>query len=109
MVLFIEKIIDNKYAYVNCQSGDVFFDLGKYEKTHRYPFLSSQHTTSEHFSGLPADAKIQKRSLRDFVLWKARKPGEPSWKSPWGLGRPGWHIECTAMIQYLLGAQAIGI
>ena len=97
IIELIKRLIDRGYAYV-APNGDVYFDVTKFEK---YGKLSGQS-----LEALKAGARIEpgehKRNPLDFALWKAAKPGEPSWPSPWGPGRPGWHIECSAMsIKYL--------
>ncbi|XP_062013519.1 cysteine--tRNA ligase 2, cytoplasmic [Rosa rugosa] len=87
----ITQIVDNEYAYV--VDGDVFFAV---EKFPNYGQLSRQNL--EHIrAGERVDVDLRKRNPADFALWKSAKPGEPEWKSPWGPGRPGWHIECSAM------------
>lgn len=94
----IEKLIDRGYAYVS-DNGDVCFEVATCEG---YGKLSHKD-----LEGLAAGARIEivkeKRSPLDFVLWKKAKTGEPSWQSPWGDGRPGWHIECSAMAMHELG------
>ena len=93
----IQKIMDNKHAYVS--DGDVYFDVKSWPK---YGVLFKQN-----LEDLEAGARIEigekKRDPLDFVLWKGEKPGEPAWDSPWGRGRPGWHIECSAMSSKYLG------
>ena len=94
----IKKLISEGYAYeVN---GDVYFEVEKDKDD--YGCLSHQD-----IGNLKAGARIEvndiKKSPLDFALWKSAKPGEPSWDSPWGKGRPGWHIECSAMSSKLLG------
>lgn len=93
----IEKIIANGHAYVS--DGDVYFDIKSWPK---YGSLCKQN-----LEDLEAGARIEpgekKKDPLDFALWKAEKPGEPSWESPWGRGRPGWHIECSAMSSKYLG------
>jgi cysteinyl-tRNA synthetase len=93
---FVQDLVDKKYAYES--GGDVFFDVAK---DPNYGKLSNRSADSQQGEGGGAAAK--KRSAGDFALWKAAKPGEPSWDSPWGPGRPGWHIECSAMSHGLLG------
>ncbi|MFT5713270.1 MAG: cysteinyl-tRNA synthetase [Glaciecola sp.] len=94
----IKRLIDKEYAY-QAPSGDVLFDVSSYEQ---YGHLSKQD-----LSQLNAGARVQTTSDKDdpldFVLWKSAKPDEPSWTSPWGDGRPGWHIECSAMNHKHLG------
>jgi len=98
MVSLIEKIIKNNHAYV-AENGDVYFDVRSF---FRYGCLS-HHDIDELESGARIEVSESKRDPLDFVLWKLAKPGEPSWDSPWGAGRPGWHIECSAMSMALLG------
>jgi cysteinyl-tRNA synthetase len=94
-----QSLIDKGFAYES--GGDVYFDVGKAAE---YGKLS--HRDPEE---LMAGARIEPSTLKhhpgDFALWKRSKPGEPSWPSPWGLGRPGWHIECSAMSMRYLGHQ----
>src|SRR5204863_54899 len=81
-------------------NGDVYFEVDKFE---RYGQLA--HRTEEgQLTGVRMELEPGKKDPRDFALWKAAKPGEPSWPSPWGEGRPGWHIECSAMVRETLGA-----
>ncbi len=93
----IERIIANGHAYV--VDGDVYFDIKSWPK---YGSLCKQN-----LEDLEAGARVEpgekKKDPLDFVLWKSEKPGEPSWESPWGKGRPGWHIECSAMSSKYLG------
>jgi cysteinyl-tRNA synthetase len=89
-------LIKRGYAYE--AEGDVYFEVGKASE---YGKLS--HRGNEAFQGDGGGMAERKRSLADFALWKSAKPGEPSWESPWGPGRPGWHIECSAMSKSLLG------
>lgn len=97
IIALIEKLIAKGHAYV--VDGDVYFDVSSWP---RYGELSGQTV-----EGLAAGARIEvddrKRNAGDFALWKAQKPGEPAWDSPWGPGRPGWHIECSAMAMRYLG------
>lgn len=97
MVRFIEKLIDKGYAYVS--NGDVYFSVKKFEG---YGKLSGQ-TLDALKLGARTEAWEKKRSPEDFALWKSAKEGEPSWPSPWGRGRPGWHIECSVMSHRTLG------
>ncbi|MGV7963579.1 cysteine--tRNA ligase [Photorhabdus tasmaniensis] len=98
IIELIESLIKRDYAYV-ADNGDVMFSV---ESDPDYGSLSRQD-----LSQLQAGARVEvadvKRNPMDFVLWKMSKPGEPSWESPWGAGRPGWHIECSAMNNKQLG------
>jgi cysteinyl-tRNA synthetase len=96
IVRLIEALIAKGYGYVS--DGDVFFDVAK---DPGYGKLSNRSADSQQGEG--GDAAAKKRSPGDFALWKAAKAGEPAWDSPWGQGRPGWHIECSAMSRSLLG------
>lgn len=98
MINVIEKIITNKHGYVG-KNGDVYFDVRSF---HHYGCLS-HHDIEQLESGARVEISEVKRDPLDFVLWKLAKPDEPSWDSPWGKGRPGWHIECSAMAMDLLG------
>ncbi len=93
----IQTLVDKGYAYA--KDGDVYF---RSKKFHEYGKLSHQ-PLEELDAGNRIDVTDSKEDPLDFVLWKGAKPGEPAWESPWGMGRPGWHIECTAMIRRYLG------
>ena len=93
----IGGLVDKGFAYA--VSGDVYFDVAKDED---YGKLSNRRV-DELMAGTRKEVGDLKRSAADFALWKAAKPGEPSWESPWGPGRPGWHIECSAMTLAILG------
>jgi len=93
----IKKIMDRGFAYV--VDGDVYFDTQKYKE---YGKLSKQNM-EELEAGARIEVGEQKKHPMDFALWKKQKPGEPAWDSPWGPGRPGWHIECSAMAMKYLG------
>jgi cysteinyl-tRNA synthetase len=98
MIVLIRRLIEGGHAYP--AGGDVYFDIGSYD---RYGALSGQRP--EHMR--PAndtEGADHKRDPRDFALWKGAKPGEPAWETPWGPGRPGWHLECSAMATKYLGA-----
>jgi cysteinyl-tRNA synthetase len=99
MVSHIQKLIDKGFAYVSSESKDVYFEVAKFKD---YGALSGQNIEQLQI-GARVEENINKKSPLDFVLWKAAKPGEPSWDSPWGDGRPGWHIECSAMSEAILG------
>lgn len=94
----IQRLIDMGYAYA-ADNGDVYFSVRSYPS---YGRLTGQSIESLE-SGARIDPSEQKRDPLDFALWKGRKPGEPYWEAPWGGGRPGWHIECSAMSMRLLG------
>lgn len=95
----VTKLIDNKTAYV--QDGDVLYSIEKFKE---YGKLSGRNT-DELIAGARVEIDEKKQNPLDFALWKSAKPGEPSWPSPWGPGRPGWHIECSAMIDKIFGEQ----
>ncbi|KAM3328436.1 cysteine-tRNA ligase 2, cytoplasmic [Capsicum galapagoense] len=92
----IDKIITNGCAYA--VNGDVFFSVDSFPE---YGRLSGRKL-EDNRAGERVEVDARKRNPADFALWKAAKPGEPSWESPWGLGRPGWHIECSAMSSHYL-------
>jgi cysteinyl-tRNA synthetase len=98
MIAMIARLIERGYAYVGSQ-GDVLYAVAKFPP---YGQLSGKR-----LADLRAGARVEvdeaKRDPLDFALWKRAKPGEPAWESPWGAGRPGWHIECSAMSAALLG------
>jgi cysteinyl-tRNA synthetase len=97
MVELMQRLIDSGHAYP--AGGDVYFSVGSFPS---YGALSGQRLDEVHQGETAAE---HKRDSRDFTLWKAAKPGEPSWPTPWGPGRPGWHLECSAMSTYYLGAE----
>lgn len=94
----IQKLIDKEFAY-QADNGDVLFEVGAYKD---YGRLGKQDLEQLN-AGARVDVDRHKRAPLDFVLWKSAKPDEPSWSSPWGDGRPGWHIECSAMNHKHLG------
>jgi cysteinyl-tRNA synthetase len=98
IIAAIKGLIDKGFAYP--AAGDVYFDISKDED---YGKLCNRDPEKLE-AGARIEVSDKKRNPGDFALWKAAKPGEPSWDSPWGPGRPGWHIECTAMSTSLLGA-----
>lgn len=93
----VKTLIDNGYAYE--VEGDVYYSVEKFE---RYGELSGRNL-EDMLAGARVDVDDRKHNPMDFALWKAAKPGEPSWTSPWGEGRPGWHIECSTMSMKYLG------
>lgn len=98
MIKLVQDIITKRHGYV-ASNGDVYFDVRSYAN---YGCLSN-HNLDQLESGARVEIVDVKRDPLDFVLWKLAKPGEPSWPSPWGEGRPGWHLECSAMSMELLG------
>jgi cysteinyl-tRNA synthetase len=98
MINIISNLIEKGLAY-KADNKDVYFEVKKYKD---YGKLSGQNIKQLQ-SGARVEENTAKKSPLDFVLWKAAKPNEPSWDSPWGEGRPGWHIECSAMSKEILG------
>lgn len=98
IIKLIQAIIDEGYAYVG-ENGDIYFDVRRFKE---YGKLS-QRNIDELIAGARVEIGEAKRDPLDFALWKLAKPEEPNWDSPWGKGRPGWHIECSAMSTALLG------
>ncbi|WIH22517.1 cysteine--tRNA ligase [Photobacterium damselae] len=98
IIALCERLIERGFAYV-ADNGDVMFEVSKFKD---YGRLSKQDLDQLQ-AGARVDIELAKRSPLDFVLWKMSKPGEPTWESPWGPGRPGWHIECSAMNSAILG------
>lgn len=107
---YIQKVVDRGYAYDS--NGSVYFNVGGFDgsKNHHYAKLvpeafGDQGALQEGEGDLSigSDKSKEKKSENDFALWKVSKPGEPSWDSPWGKGRPGWHIECSVMASSVLG------
>ena len=97
IISFIKDLIDKGYAYE--VDGDVYFETRKFKG---YGKLSHQ-SIDDLEAGARIDVDERKKDPMDFALWKTQKVGEPAWKSPWGMGRPGWHIECSTMASSLLG------
>lgn len=98
IIAMIEKLIANGFAYIST-NGDVFYAVDKFKN---YGQLSGKNLDDLQ-AGERVDVDLAKRNPMDFVLWKMAKPDEPFWESPWGNGRPGWHIECSAMSTCCLG------
>ena len=94
MISLIEELIEKDHAYAPEEAkGDVYYAVGSFA-----PYGALSHQRPEEMRDTEKGQTGFKRSPLDFALWEASKPGEPSWESPWGLGRPGWHIECSAMV-----------
>ena len=96
MVEMMRELIDRGHAYA--AGGNVYFDVRSYPG-----YLSLSHQALDNLRQPEGDVDDGKRDARDFALWKAARPGEPSWETPWGRGRPGWHLECSAMAHKYLG------
>ncbi|EMG46066.1 hypothetical protein SBY92_001217 [Candida maltosa Xu316] len=106
IIEFVDKIVENGYAY-KTDDGSVYFDTVKYEHSkHEYaklqPWSKGDMSLINDGEGSLSSGHTKKNSS-DFALWKASKPGEPSWDSKWGKGRPGWHIECSVMASDITG------
>jgi cysteinyl-tRNA synthetase len=97
MVALMRRLMDNGHAYA--AAGDVYFSVSSFPQ---YGALSGQRLEEMQQGESAAEGK---RDPRDFTLWKGAKPGEPSWPTPWGPGRPGWHLECSAMATAYLGSE----
>lgn len=98
IIAVIQRLVDKGHAY-QADNGDVLFEVGTYKE---YGKLGKQDLEQLN-AGARVEVESSKRAPLDFVLWKMAKPGEPGWESPWGTGRPGWHIECSAMNHKHLG------
>ena len=94
----VQTLVDKGFAYQG-SNGDVYYSVNKFEG---YGKLSGRNLEDDR-AGARVEVDEAKQDAMDFVLWKAAKPGEPAWDSPWGAGRPGWHIECSAMSTCCLG------
>ncbi len=99
IIKYIQLIMDNGHAYIG-GDGSVYFDIPSFPE---YLKLSGRHMDDLLDESRQTEIVEAKRDPRDFALWKAAKPGEPQWPSPWGPGRPGWHIECSVMSAFYLG------
>ena len=109
IISMIETLVEKGFAYqssagsdINAEKkseGDVYYEVNKFET---YGKLSGRNLEADQ-AGARVDVDLAKKDPMDFVLWKTAKPGEPAWDSPWGRGRPGWHIECSAMATKCLG------
>ncbi|KAH8870383.1 Cysteine--tRNA ligase, cytoplasmic [Schistosoma japonicum] len=107
IIKYVKQIIKNGFAYV-APSGSVYFDTNRFASSpnHFYAKLvPTAYGDTDQLESGEGELCImgEKKSLNDFALWKASKPGEPAWPSPWGKGRPGWHIECSVMASDILG------
>ena len=98
IIRLVKKLVESGHAYP-AANGDVYFSVRSWPA---YGKLSGQNIDDLE-NGARVDVSEEKRDPLDFALWKGAKPGEPSWPSPWGQGRPGWHIECSAMSMSILG------
>ena len=100
IIHLVQRLIDNGHAYAT-PSGDVYYRVSSFPG---YGKLSGQSVEDREMGASDRlDVETDKEAPADFALWKAQKPGEPAWESPWGMGRPGWHIECSAMSMKYLG------
>ena len=99
MLAMIQTLLDKGFAYIGT-NGDVYYDVSRFD---RYGQLANKRLEDLR-AGSRVEIEDAKDDPLDFVLWKSAKPGEPGWDSPWGMGRPGWHIECSAMSTHRLGA-----
>ena len=100
IIALVQHLVDNGHAYPG-KSGDVYYRVSAFPG---YGKLSGQSVEDREMGASERlDVETDKENPADFVLWKAQKPGEPAWESPWGMGRPGWHIECSAMSMKYLG------
>lgn len=109
IVDFVAKVERNGFAY-RTSDGSVYFDIEAFEAANNSyarlePWNRNDQDLQADGEGALSKKTSEKRSDADFALWKSSKPGEPSWPSPWGEGRPGWHIECSAMASDKLGSQ----
>lgn len=110
IIEFVQKIIDNGYGYAT-SDGSVYFDTVKFDSSPDHDYAKCQPWNKGKLDLInDAEGSLSnfgtnngKKSKNDFALWKASKPGEPEWESPWGPGRPGWHIECSVMASDILG------
>ena len=100
IIEFVQKLIDSGHAYVS-EFGDVYFRLDSFAEYGKLSHIQ----IDKNDTGVRKDVEPGKQNDLDFALWKSAKPGEIAWKSPWGMGRPGWHIECSAMNLKYLGEQ----
>ncbi len=104
-IIEILKVLEKKDVAYVIEGTGLYFDITKFKD---YGVLKQQNLDDLEM-GARVDVDENKRNPQDFVLWKFEKPGEPAWDSPWGRGRPGWHIECTAMIKQIFEGETIDI
>lgn len=100
IIAFVQKLVDKGYAYVT-EKGDVYFSVEDYPSYGKLSHINLE----DAMNGVRVDNDEMKKNPLDFALWKSAKPDEPSWSSPWGEGRPGWHIECSTMNMKTFGEQ----
>ncbi|KAF6262603.1 tRNA synthetases class I (C) catalytic domain-containing protein [Scenedesmus sp. NREL 46B-D3] len=106
IIAYVQRIVDNGMGYES--NGSVYFDTVKFREAGHVYGKCKPSSVGNATLASESEANFEtseKRSQQDFALWKAAKPGEPSWESPWGRGRPGWHIECSAMASKVIGAK----
>ncbi|VDK85534.1 unnamed protein product [Onchocerca ochengi] len=114
IIAYVEKIIDNGYGYVT-KDGSVYFDTMKFDNSEKHNYcklvpeaFADNEQLMKNMRESEGDLSMgnleNKKNVTDFALWKASKDGEPYWNSPWGKGRPGWHIECSAMSSKICGS-----
>lgn len=109
IVDFVKTVLDNGFAYVT-SDGSIYFDIDAFEAAHNNyarlePWNRNDKDLQADGEGSLTKKTTEKKSDADFAIWKSSKPGEPSWPSPWGDGRPGWHIECSAMASHKFGSK----
>ncbi len=101
MLALVQTLLEKGHAYLS--DGSVYFDISSFPAYGRLSGVSPEEAGEARQYGRLQTDEYEREAVADFVLWKAAKPGEPSWTSPWGPGRPGWHIECSAMSMEYLG------
>lgn len=109
IVNFVQKVLDNGFAYTT-SDGSIYFDIEAFEAAQNNyarlePWNRNDKDLQADGEGSLIKKSTEKKSDADFAIWKSSKPGEPSWPSPWGKGRPGWHIECSAMASDKFGSK----